>query len=309
MSVSEGLKAPAGVGIGTGSGAATRTGDFVKVQLNTVTSTFDKVRKSGITDTACVLIPDPRGGAQRDISLQELDPTLPDVIIPGFVRAFGLGSPTGPPTFFLCQGLTTASFHGTIDHLEEEEEWLQWEPLCDDPKHRDQESRLFWAPIPGSEPPVVESSAKGKPVFVDFSNGCANSNRAVTPDYSYFLPAVQDIRPLKKILGFKLENLDAALTDLSGFISGACKKKGTKGTLCQLQEALQRARDAFECRDFAKVAAALDEFMAIIRRDSPVPEAGQCQAGSFDNCERNVSGELLARADSAKFMAGKLQVD
>jgi hypothetical protein len=253
--VTQGLNAPVGVGLGTGNAAPTRAGSDVTVQLHTFTSTFDSITTSGLTDAACCEYADPRQGectgsgsacgpaehpgtcdagfCRRELPVAELTRGRInlDVLVPDYVRAFGKGTPTGTPTFFLCQTATTARFGGTINHIEEEGEWLKWphkgkvgpgngEPPCRDSdpggEDRTQQVRAFWAPTPVTEAAITEGNR-----FIDISNGCTGSNRSTPPNYSLFLPAVRDTRTVQDILRGKLDELLATIADFRsrGFIT------------------------------------------------------------------------------------------
>lgn len=140
---------------------------------------------------------------------------------------------------------------------------------------------------PKSEPGLVEGST-----FTDISSGCG-SNVGKTWGFSLFLTG-RDTRPTSEIAGFKLTTLRTALTTssnggLSGFIAKAVQRS--------LVKTLDGAVRLFEAGNYAKAIGRLDSFVATVNANP----------GSFDDSSRNVSGELVARAESAIYIIGKLQ--
>jgi hypothetical protein len=348
--VTRGLNAPVGVGLGTGNAAPTRAGSDVTVQLHTFTSTFDTITTSGLTDAACGEYADPRQGectgesacgpaehpgtcdagfCRRELTVAELTGGRINlnVLIPDHVRAFGKGTPTGTPTFFLCETATTARFAGTINHIEEEGEWLKWphsgpvgpgngEPPCRDSdpggEDRTQQVRAFWAPIPGTEPGITEGNR-----FIDISNGCTGSNRSTPPNYSLFLPAVRDTRTVPDIVGDKLDELLATIADFRsrGFItpnssSGAGDPRITSsdcetntGELENSMEVDVQAAKSNMGEDPGFANCQLRDFIKIV----------DTNPGNFHDTAsgetRSTVGELKSRAISAIFFLCKLNAE
>jgi hypothetical protein len=310
--VTQNLSVPTGVGLGTGKFLPTPAGKGTKIDLETVESTFDDVRGSGLTGMNCFERPDPRCTNPKDpfdcgeggLDAHDLVPSLPHIIIPSYVRGFqkslALGAPpSGPAILRICRAATNADIFRTIEQHESEHLWLLNRPDCDDKILRGQ-PRVFWGPAPG-EPPIVERSGDF-PVMIDVSTRCHNgeSDRGVTPDYSIFLGAVGDTRGLNEIVRDKIARLGETLDVLNDFIDGSVAG--------QLEDALGSAGSAFASGDLNGTVAALNSFIAIIDANAPEPAAGECQAGAFDNCDRNVSGELLARAISTRFIACKIDL-
>jgi hypothetical protein len=341
--VRQGLVFPLGVGIGTGRAAPTPQGTGVTVQLDTFRSTFDQITTTGLTDAACAFYVDPREGCTssasctgggactsgfcvEDLPLTRLNPALPPAVIPSYVRTFRRFDPaTGPPTIFICQTATTAQFAGSINHVEEEGEWLQWphtgpeplpgngEPACRDSEpggsDRTQQSRSFWAPTPGTEPPIVEGSR-----FIDISNGCTASNRSTPPNYSLFLPAVRDTRALKGgggVVDDKLASLLSTVQEFKheGLIIGkastsvvACPALDEPGCPEAHEDIEEEVKDAiklgFQKKKYKFAICELTDVLTIL--------ADPQNASKFNNSTRPVTGELKARAESAIFMLCKL---
>src|SRR5262249_13653378 len=135
--VLRGLEFPVGVGIGTGKAVPTPAGAGTEVSLEHIIATFDQVDIAGLTDSTCVRFPDPpetpNGFVRRSLNLQELDPSLPNRLIRGYVQTFGVGNPeSGDPILLLCFARTSDGFGPTTGPLEEEEGLLGYPPLCND---------------------------------------------------------------------------------------------------------------------------------------------------------------------------------
>lgn len=304
--VSAGLQAPVGVGIGTGKAVPTPAapeGTKTVVTLDHIDSTFDHVNVSGFTDSTCIALRDPRetdqGFQERPLNLKELDSRLPDRIIPSYVRTFLVGAPAaGDPIFFVCLADTSAGFVRTIDSHEDEATQLHYQPDCLDPDPSLQ-PRFFWVPADG-EPPIVEKDGTTM-TLIDVSSACRNtgSNRAVTPDYSILLPIVRDTRPVTDIVGFKLQSLGETLTSFAPFVRNTGSCQGVYGTLTA---GLQAATEAFaptKGKRKSDPAAAIIQLQSFVAITDGNPSC-------FDDSQRNVNGELVARAQSAIFMLGKL---
>lgn len=326
--VSRGLNFPVGVGLGTGKGVPTRAGTNVQIAGDTVDSTFDDTTQgAGITDLTCRRLPatgsEPRetdcadeectekGGTcietsdgdfcSRDLPLSELDPSLPSTVkLPEYVRCFRVGDPlTGPRQCFICEGQTTASQRRTIRHVEHEDQpnALGYDIAC--PVANTISDNAPWAaflrcPTP-AEPPLAEAPGT---TCIDLSTGCGNSNRAETDDYSFYFPVVQEVPELQTITqigGRMLSGICSALNQNQGLITGNV----SSGVEATLRAKLDAARTAFakfnQCGNSADKTTALTKLTQFVATIDANPTA-------FDNSTRNILGELVARANAAKFM-------
>ncbi len=327
-SESQNLESPQGVGIGNGNGVFIPAVPSVTAAFQAQDTTFTGTTEGGGADLACRLLPlpDPResecnpggtcsgicqdGFCERDLLLNELDPGLPyggSVTIPGHVRALRIGDPvTGTPHFYLCEGQTSASFRfaSTLVH---EDEFLNWEdqdpgpgvrrePDCQDPVTSNR-AMFYWTPIPVSEPQIFEGTPTSSR-FINLSTGCVqnSSNRGDIDDYSILLPAAREMDPFCKVADDGLAGLLGALGMLAEFIPGT----PTSGVEKQLLDKQAAAVEAFRRykrgnrRSQGVAMQRLDEFITIVG------------GAAIDNTARNVSGELIVRARSARYVISQV---
>jgi hypothetical protein len=279
--------------------------------------TFQHVTVGGNTTAQIVEFTDNRP-SPADQNLRDffdpgpLQDQLPDVKVPRYVRGFkkmlpgdSPGNPTGPPTFLLAIIDTTAGFEGTSEFHGIEEEHLGYQPLCPSPNSDlEHEPHTFYAAErPKGEPPLEEdfdfvscpfdpiSSPDGLlcPVFIDDSSACG-SNKATGWNFSLYLTA-RDERSRSAILDTKFRKLKAVVNRFfaEGYVSAA-----TRSVLLPLIDA---ADDDFEDGDVDDASEKLGDFIDAVL------------AASIDNSARNVSGELVGRARSAKFFVCKKSLD
>lgn len=323
QSVSQGLTYPDGVSLANGSTSAfLPTSASADTSFDSQDTTFNQVKKAGVADLTCRLLPtDPReykdaascraacdgycqgSFCKRDLRLSELDPSFSgdrDVMIAWHVRSLRIGDPvTGSPQFFFCQGKTTAQFKFASSQVHESQFLNRQppnppEPSCTDPITANR-SMFFWSPIPLEEPTIFEHHPR--PRFINLSTGCADnsSNRGDVDDYSIMLPAARETLPFCKVADDGLEGLEGALEmpELANFIPAA-----VRGQLRDKQEDAEEAFEGYVHTGHAdKQALAkqrLDEFIAIV----------EAYLAAIDNAaaHRNVSGELIVRARSARYI-------
>jgi hypothetical protein len=294
--VTQNVSAPGGVNIP--QGAPTPVGQNVVVQPAPETIlTFDKVVTAGISTAQIVEFVDTRGqlnGGNYFVAqpLKDFfdpgDPLfdqLPSMIIPPHVQAFRKGDPnTGTPTFLLAILDTTATFERTVEVHYDEAAQLGYEPDCADPDTT-RRPRTFYAPQiapPKSEPPIVEGN-----VFVNFSTGCG-SNIGRGGGFSFWLTG-RELDAPADTADAQLANMQAAM-DFYPCIDPDVKPA--------LETELQAAVAAFEAYkqsgdpdDQAEALARLAAYNAVVDAN---PAAFVCTPV-------NVAGELIARAEAAKF--------
>jgi len=295
--VTQNVSAPGGVNIP--QGAPTPVGQNVVVQpAPEVILTFDEVTAPGISTAQIIEFVDSRGpqnGGNYFVAqplkdfFDPLDPIqdlLPSVMIPPHVQAFRKGDPnTGTPTFLLAILDTTATFTRTVEVHYDEAEQLGYEPDCADPDTT-RRPRTFYTPQsapPKSEPPIVEG-----PIFVNFSTGCG-SNIGRGGGFSFWLTAREMDSPALTA-DAQLANTQAAMDFYP------CIDPDVKPALEAELQAAVAAFDAYkqggDPDDQAEAIARLDAYIAVIDGN----------AGAFAGCAPvNVGGELIARAEAAKF--------
>jgi uncharacterized repeat protein (TIGR01451 family) len=206
---------------------------------------------------------------------------VPSAIVPGYLVPLGKGGPGGPPTFVLSLIDSNATFTRTAEFHGHEDFRLGWDPPCSNPADRTQEPRTFYA-REGNEPSLVEES--GGPVFVDISSGCG-SNKGSGWNFSAYLTA-RDTRSPHDIAQFMLTQMQAALTQLSAFI--------TSGVATQLGNEVLAALSTLDSAPASSLAN-VDNVVTIVDTNT----------GAFTDTPRNVSGELVGRALSARYMLRK----
>ncbi len=254
--------------------------------------TFDDVTSAGGTGARVFEFPDNRSGAVNQ-DLKDFFPTgsperalVPSVIVPGFVKPLGKGSAGGTPTFVLSLIDTTAKFARTAEFHGFEDFRLGWDPPCVVPTDPTQEPRTFYAPeaLKG-EPGLVEDIGFGGPVFVDISSGCG-SNKGSGWNFSLYLTA-RDTRTPLEVARYMLQRMQDALSAFSAFI--------TNPTVTTLSSQVQSALATLDTNANASLAQ-MGSFIATV--DGNV--------AAFNNSTRNVRGELVGRALSARYMLTKV---
>jgi hypothetical protein len=231
---------------------------------------FEKVTTAGITSSNVVLVPE-----TEDHVLHV--PGQPDKIVPPHFHGFELN---GVPTFLVSVVNTRTQFANTLQHHIEEDDY-GFETSCENPSFK--QPRTFYG-TDADDPAIVEGAS-----LTDISTGCA-SNIGRGGQTSVIVTGWDDRNPsdtaAEKLGQLKaaLEGTNASSGGLGGYISKSTRKK--------LSRELNDAKKYFDRGKTAKALSELQEFVDIVR----------CNPGAFDNSKRNVSGELLARGDSAYFM-------
>jgi hypothetical protein len=318
-SVSGGLSFPQGVGIGTGNGAFVPRAAEVTAAFDSQTSTFNNGRQAGIVDVSCRFLgADPREFASpplceascdvecegsfcpRSLFLDELDASLAHAEVPSYFRFFQRNGPgAGPAKPFLCVAKSSAKF-SFASILFEADDVLSWpghaEPQCGPgPDPADHRANFAWTPIPGtSEPPIYEG---GK--FINLSTGCGNSNRGNVDDYSYYLPVLRDTRPISAVAENELVGIKGTLNCLAASIDDPVETT--------LRQKAAQAAGAFfrfnKCGNPDAKTAALQRLAELQQVLTDNTNDADCDGGAagdaFNDCSRNVSGELRVRAQAA----------
>jgi hypothetical protein len=226
--------------------------------------------------------------------------------VPSHVRGHELDGSTcqtdGTGCYYLVFTADTGAnlFGGTQQHHFEEDDF-GFETACYGPgtlgsrPPSSQQPRVFHA-TDGNDPRIVEDDE-----FADISTGC-NSHIGRGSQFSLFLTG-WDSRSLKKVVSDKLARLDLALNGHDAFAGGLAPyidpatlgKWWKKNTLAYW---LAKAKSAWACSNRSATLAALDTFTKKVR-SSPAAFT-EAPAGLP---ARNTPGELVARADSASFLA------
>jgi hypothetical protein len=276
--------APYGVGNASLSDAVfTPVSDSpVTILPNTVQElTFEKVTKAGVTSGRVFVFEDPAPGQDRflsDVSGLLAQTGLQDRKIPSHITALPLG-PSQTPTFVLVVVSSGAQSIGATQEHHIEEETLGFTNLCTDPY--DRQPRTFYATDP-DDPAIIEGDS-----FTDISSGCG-SNIGRGGQTSAILTAADNRFPTD-IASEKL----TALQDLvSSKATGGLSRYVSAGARSKLNGFLRSAVKALRSNPPSAVDP-LESFISFVK----------CNPGSFDDSARNVSGELVARARSAQFMA------
>jgi len=274
------------------------------VDLTSHEITFEKLNTPGFLEGNYYVIPESTVRSAKTCDCPEGSLTVEGITrcVPRYARGYPLGASVctsdGTGCYYLIFSADTGAnlYGGTQEHHFEEDEF-GFSTACyvagggPDPK----QPRVFWA-TDQNDPVVVEGLD-----FADITTGC-NSHIGRGGQFSLFLTA-WDARKIRDIVASKLENLeralnggDAARGGLANYIDpsllGSSRKKGT------LAYYLDKAEDAWRCRNVAGTESALDSFLALIRAN---PTKFQEQPRGLP--ARNAPGELIARAESAWFHA------
>jgi hypothetical protein len=291
-SLASNIQTPNGVALTPRSSGVTPVGSPVTVQpLPDFELIFDRVTQAGFTTAEVVEFEDNRGESPGDQSLRDFFPlsspyhtSLPDVTIPWYVRGLGKNGPTGAPTFVLAIIDTTAKFEETAEFHGFEHIKLGWDPECPNFDDYAEEPRTFYAPeVAKGELPLVDGN-----LFTDISKNCG-SNRGGGWSFSLYLTA-RDVRDPDDILADKLTVLRGLINDFSPTYYDDDERDLLIYYLDYVEYYL-----SIGDRDLASLKLGY-----IINR---------ARDADIDNSTRNVSGELIARAQSAKFFACKGESD
>jgi hypothetical protein len=305
---------PNGVGIASNSAVPTPTGLNVIVKpAPEVEINFDVVSSAGLTGARLVEFVDNRSCPAHacDQSLKaffpddlKLQASLPDVTVPAFAQALRKhlpgdlpGHSSGPETFLLAIIKTTAGIQRTAaSHFEEEERGIIGQCAGLGPQSAQEgEPRTFYAPETGApklEPALVEGET-----FIDVSDGCG-SNKGSGWNFSLYLTGRDPSTPVQ-IMDRKIPGLRLAFNSLSSHVASPVQAE-LDGELADAEAAFAHFRTSQLQVDKDATLAALQAFRATV----------DANPGAFDNAGagRNVSGELVARTNSALFILPKAPV-
>jgi hypothetical protein len=286
--VTAGFIAPAAVGIASSSAAPTPRGQKVSIRpAPEVRIDFDDVTEDGLTTARVLEFLDNRTGSGEDQRLLDFFPPssplrglLPDVVVPGSFQAFRKKDPvSGPPTFVMALIDTTARFNRTFQFHGHEDVILGHQPPCPNDAVPSQEPRTLYA-ADADDPPPVEGG------FVEISSGCG-SNKGHGWNFSAFLTG-RDLTAPAGLLPPKLQNALSTFDASRPFIVDTVEST-LNGQLTLVQELLTSILPpSCDPGSTAFAIQLLNDFIATID-GSPI---------AFDNATRNVSGELIARAES-----------
>jgi hypothetical protein len=227
--------------------------------------------------------------------------------VPSYVRGYPLGGSTCQKNGAGCYYLvfvadTGANLFGSTQQHHFEEDEFGFTTNCygagpyfpPDPK----QPRTFHG-TDANDAPVIE----GEDVF-DISSGCG-SHIGRGGQFSMFV-AAWDSRTEQAVTTDKLIHLQSALVGTNALVGGLAPYinpylLGNSTKKNTLANDIYLARQAWSCGDKEKTIANLDSFIARIKAALPV-------AGKFTECPvglpcRNAPGELVARAESAAFLA------
>jgi hypothetical protein len=227
--------------------------------------------------------------------------------VPSYVRGYPLGGSTCQKNGAGCYYLifvadTGANLFGSTQQHHFEEDEFGFTTNCygagpyfpPDPK----QPRTFHG-TDANDAPVIE----GEDVF-DISSGCG-SHIGRGGQFSVFVTG-WDSRSVQSVTTDKLIHLQSALVGTNALVGGLAPYinpylLGNSTKRNTLANDIYLARQAWSCGDKEKTIANLDSFIARIKAALPV-------AGKFTECPvglpcRNAPGELVARAESAAFLA------
>ena len=303
-SLADSIQTPNGVALTPNTSSVTPVGSPVTVKpLPDFELIFDRVTAPGFTTAEAIEFEDNRGEYAEDQSLRDFFPvgspyrtSLPDVTIPWYVRGLrklqpgdpAEGPGTGPRTFILGVIDTTAKYAETVEFHGFEDVRLGWDPLCPNFAEYDQEPRTFYSPeIPKGETPIVEGN-----VFTDVSKNCG-SNRGGGWSFSLYLTGT-DMRTPAEIIDAKVLALHQVIDEVEalGYLP-AQASEDLRIHLGWLQDALGYG----------------DELEASTQLGWLIEHVEVLYEDVIDDSVRNVSGEIHARARSAKFFVCKEAVD
>jgi hypothetical protein len=274
--------------------------------------TFEKINTGGLTQGNYYVVPE--SSVRSAPATGSCGPgealTLEGVTrcVPSYVRGYPLDGSTcldngsGAGCYYLVFVADTgANVFGSTQQHHFEEDAFGFSTNCyvgthfsPDPK----QPRTFHG-TDANDPPVVE----GEDLF-DISTGCG-SHIGRGGQFSMFLAGWAS-RTTQSQTTDKLIFLESSLVGTNALVGGLAPyinpyllgnsyKKNT------LANDIHQARQAWSCGDKAKTLTHLDNFIARIKANLPI-------AGKFTECPtglqcRNAPGELLARAESAAFLA------
>jgi hypothetical protein len=283
--------------------------------------TFSKVNAGGITQGSYYIVPE---AAVRNPPALAHSTACPDGqitlegvtrCVPAHVRGYPLGetecAADGTGCYYLVYVADTGAdvFGGTQEH-HFEEELFGFETSCyvSDDEGADphgQQPRTFYA-TDDNDPAIVEGND-----FTDISTGCG-SHIGRGAQFSMFI-AGWDGRPLADAIEQKIVSIEAALDPERGPSAGGLWDYITDDGQDELTALVEALRETWECEkeggpaeegaDYPQTLAAIDAIAEYV--DTYPVEFSECPnaAASCPTSKRNAPGELIARAESAAFLA------
>jgi hypothetical protein len=298
---------PFGVGNASLTGVAyTPTSDSA-VSVLPVTGheiTFERVDTPGVTSGALYVVEEWTDVRMNHSGCPAGKLTIGSLsrCVPGYVRGFSRNDSAcdgdGHGCFYLVFLTTTgaATFGSTQEHHFEENDY-GFDTTCyvNSGDAHSMQPRTFYA-TDGDDPTILEGLD-----FIDISTGC-NSHIGRGGEFSMFLTG-WDERQAYDITKQKLENL-LALVDASNTADGVLAEYADPATMTTLYDLADDALDLWESQGSGYEATTLAKLNAFISKVRDAVDDSlfiECPGGPLP-C-RNAPGELIARAESAAFLA------
>ncbi len=279
--VADGVQFPVDLVASTGNTIPTPAGSNIALSASSVLQTIiEQVLAAGATSATAFTLPDIPDTLPDGRSLRDLDPNLPDILIPTFIRA--LDDSFDVPTFVLVIVESDFPVFGMLQHSGDGAQVLGVNYDCNDAD-------------PTLVPQIAWAADEGDPLgpegksFVNISNDCGSS-RGGGIDFSYFLIDHGDERTPVDIASFQFGHLNTVMVDASSCVARkvfnrlsnvltSAERNFSKGRL-------SRARN--DMLNFEKKAAA--------------------SVGAFSACagdDINMFGNLRSRALSIAYQLGR----
>jgi hypothetical protein len=287
--VTDGVQFPEDLVTSTGNTIPTPAGSNIAISASSVLQTIiEQVLAAGATSATAFALPDVDDTLPNldfpDLSgrfLSDLDPTLPDILIPSFIRA-QLDS-LFTPTFVLVIVESDVPVFGILQHAGDGGQVLGGDLDCNDAD-------------PALVPQMAWAADEGDPLgpegksFVNISNGCGTS-RGGGIDFSYFLIDHSDTRTPIEIVSFQFGHLDTVMVDASMCVAGKVFNR--------LSTVLTSAE-----RNFSKgrLSRARNDMLKFEAKAAADP-------GAFSACtgdDANIFGDLRSRALALAYQNGRV---
>ena len=209
--ITDGVQFPEDLVASTGNTIPTPAGSNIALSASSVLQTIiEQVLAAGATSATAFALPDIPDTFIDGRLLSDLDPTLPDILIPSFIRA--LDNSIGVPTFVLVIVESDFPVFGVLQHLGDGAQVLGVNYDCND-ANPTLVPQLAWAADVG-DPLGPEGES-----FVNISNDCGTS-RGGGIDFSYFFIDHSDERTPVEIASFQFGHLDTVMVDASLCVAG-----------------------------------------------------------------------------------------
>jgi len=277
------------------------------LQLPNHLVTFEKVNTPGVTSGNYYIVSE--ATVRADHSLCATGTVTIEGVkrcVPAYARGHALNGSScladGSGCYYLVFSADTGAdlFGGTQEHHFEEDEFgfatqCYGAGTAGARPAAPQQPRVFHA-TDDNDASVVEGDD-----FFDISTGC-NSHIGRGGQFSLFLTG-WDSRSPKTIVSDKLVKLDLALNGSNAFAGGLAPyiAPATLGSSCRkntLAYWIAKAKSAWACNNKTAALSAIDSFLALVRAS---PAAFTEQPAGLP--AHNAPGELIARAESAAFLA------